>query len=542
MPSTPSDPLSGVVDGIEEEISKGNEEGARRVSGEEAHDVDWSPITGSPQERAYRHEADEVLYGGAAGGGKTDLMLGLSLTRHRRSILFRRESTQTEELEDRLDELVPEADSNRNKGRWTLPDGRFVEVKGVKHRTDWKKYKGRPHDLVGFDELTEFEQEQYRNLIIWNRSTAPDLMRPDEPQRCRVVATTNPPTSEDEMWVVDEWAPWIDEDYEGEKAEPGEIRWYLYGEGGEIHWFTEGDLNRDEEGCYVEVGGEKRRPSSRTFIQAFLTDNPHLGTDYEQRLDALPDELRAAYKHGDFAVRSEVDPFQVIPASWVRAAQDRWRETEDFGPQTRLGVDPARGGEDRTAIAHRHGSAIRKIDSTPGKETPSGQAVATQVQDALDDGRGGGCASVVIDVIGIGSSAYDILSEQISVTGFNGAEGTEKTDQSDTFELRNARSAAYWHLRELLDPSNEDEKIALPPSRELREELAAPRYKVLTSGIAVESKEDIKGRLGRSPDLADVVVYAFAETRGTEPASAATGNHRDAYKARRQRQHLVRNR
>lgn len=479
-------------------------DGARHVSGDEAHRVDWSPIGGSPQERAFCHEADEVLYGGAAGGGKTDLMLGLSLTRHRRSILFRRESTQTEELEDRLDELVPEAHSNKNKGRWTLPDGRFVEVKGVKHRRDWKKYKGRPHDFIGFDELTEFHQEQYRNLIIWNRSTADDLEDPSRAQRCRVVATTNPPTSEDEMWVVDEWAPWIDEEFEGEKAEPGELRWYLYGSD-QIHWFTEEDLQVDEDGAYVEIEGETRRPSSRTFIRAYLEDNPHLGTDYEQRLDALPDELRAAYKHGDFAVRSETDPFQVIPASWVRSAQERWGEADSGGDLTHIGVDPARGGSDRTVLALRAGSYVRSLETMEGQETPDGQSIAAAVRPHVTE-----TTDIIIDVIGIGSSAVDVLKEHVEVIPFNGAESTDKTDKSGSFELRNKRSAAYWHLRELLDPSNEDE-IALPPGRALREELCAPRYNVLTSGIAVESKEDIKGRLGRSPDLADAVVYAFAD-------------------------------
>jgi len=65
---------------------------------------------------------------------------------------------------------------------------------------------------------------------------------------------------------------------------------------------------------------------------------------------------------------------------------------------------------------------------------------------------------------------------------------------------------------------------------------------VLTSGIAVESKKDIKERLGRSPDLADVVVYAFAEVGSPQPASASAGEQRASTKAREQRRRLVRNR
>jgi hypothetical protein len=305
------------------------------------------------------------------------------------------------------------------------------------------------------------------------------------------------------MWVVDEWAPWIDEEFEGQKAEPGELRWYLYADG-DIKWFSRDELQEDESGLYVELGGERRRPASRTFIQAFLEDNPHLGTDYEKRLDALPDELRSAYKSGDFTVRSSADPFQVIPASWVRAAQGRHSEAS-ARQSTHLGVDPARGGKDRTVIAIRGGSVLTAIQTQPGKETPDGQSVATAVRDVYEPGT-----DVIVDVIGVGSSVVDVLKEHMEIGAFNGSASTSMTDRSGSFALRNKRSAAYWHLRELLDPSTDDE-IALPPGRELREELCAPRYKVLTSGIAVESKEEIKKRLGRSPDLADAVVYAFAD-------------------------------
>lgn len=53
----------------------------------------WIPQEG-PQRAAYESQADIVFYGGSAGGGKTDLLLGLSLTSQRHSIIFRRQSVQ----------------------------------------------------------------------------------------------------------------------------------------------------------------------------------------------------------------------------------------------------------------------------------------------------------------------------------------------------------------------------------------------------------------------------------------------------------------
>jgi len=66
----------------------------------------WNPQPG-PQTEAYYHQADETLYGGAVGGGKTDLLLGLATTQHLRSIIFRRQSTDLEKIWDRLTTAPP---------------------------------------------------------------------------------------------------------------------------------------------------------------------------------------------------------------------------------------------------------------------------------------------------------------------------------------------------------------------------------------------------------------------------------------------------
>ena len=240
------------------------------------YDIDWAPLPG-PQTEAYTSEADEVLYGGAAGGGKTYLEIGLAITAHQKAIIFRREFPQLTEIVDTLDELLSDiAQTNRNKKRWTLPDGRFVELGAVQRPGDWKKYKGRPHDLVAFDELTEFTREQYRMLIIWNRTA-------DANQRCRVMATTNPPLGEEQMWVIEEWGPWLDQQHP-DPAEPSEVRYFVYDEDDALRWFHASYL--DEDGM-VEVDDERREVKSRTFIPARLSDNPYLmEAGYRRQLDA----------------------------------------------------------------------------------------------------------------------------------------------------------------------------------------------------------------------------------------------------------------
>jgi hypothetical protein len=180
----------------------------------------WKPIPNSPQERAYHSEADELYYGGSAGGGKSSLLVGLALTSHWRSIIFRREYPQLKEIEEQIDELLPGYGKfNHQNHTAILKTGRKVELASVPHVKDVQKYQGRPHDLLCFDEGPQFLLEQYLFLTGWNRSKRPG-------QRCRVVIAGNPPTTPEGRWIVTEFAPWLDETFP-DTAEPGELRWYI---------------------------------------------------------------------------------------------------------------------------------------------------------------------------------------------------------------------------------------------------------------------------------------------------------------------------
>ena len=81
----------------------------------------------------------------------------------------------------------------------------------------------------------------------------------------------------------------------------------------------------------------------------------------------------------------------------------------------------------------------------------------------------------------------------------------------------NLRAAAYWRMREWLDPEL-GFNLALPPGREVLAELCAPRYKMTTAGIQLEAKDEVKKRLSRSPDVGDALVmslFSAPPSRGT---------------------------
>ena len=124
----------------------------------------WVPQEG-PQRMAYESQADILFYGGAAGGGKTDLLLGLCLTSQEHSIIFRRESVQLIGIEERMAKITGTRNGyNSTTGVWRLPGHRVMELGSVKQPEDWMKFQGRAHDLKAFDEITHFLETQFRTL------------------------------------------------------------------------------------------------------------------------------------------------------------------------------------------------------------------------------------------------------------------------------------------------------------------------------------------------------------------------------------------
>jgi hypothetical protein len=479
-----------------------------------AHDLEtvaWRPLPG-PQSLAYYSEADVIGFGGAAGGGKTDLACGKALTQHERIMILRREGTELTAIVDRLQELIGSRDGYNGQERiWRL-DGVQVEFGSTPNTGDEKKYQGRPHDLLVFDEAANFLEHQVRFLMGWNRSTTPG-------QKCQTLMTFNPPTSAEGRWIVSFFAPWIDKRFAGKRAGPGEVRYVgvvpgangvsrdIWVDGPEPFVIVNGEPVYDFDPLEYEPQ-EIVKPQSRTFIPSRISDNPYLmGTGYLTVLQSLPEPLRSQMLFGSFEAGMTDDPWQVIPTAWVEAAMLRWKERSPRGEMHSMGVDVARGGKDYTTIACRHGNWYDKLVKLPGSETPSGQAVVGQVIAHRRDS-----APVHIDVIGVGASPYDLLRDaKVQVIGVNVAEKATATDRSGRLRFANLRTQLWWQMREQLDPEN-DTGIALPPDPELLADLCAPKWELRGMQVQVESREDIVKRIGRSPDKASALILAQLET------------------------------
>lgn len=455
----------------------------------------WRPLPG-PQLQAFQSSADIVGYGGAAGGGKTDLACGLAITQHQRTLIVRREATQLTAIVDRLSELLGGRDGyNGQEKTWRIPremGGRWrqVEFGSTPNAGDETKYQGRPHDLLVFDEATNLMEHQVRFLMGWMRTTDPK-------QRCRTLLTFNPPTTSEGRWVIKFFAPWLDPKYPN-PARAGELRWFTTIDGEDVE-LPSGDAFMHE--------GELVKPMSRTFIPSRVADNPYLaGTNYQSTLNALPEPLRSQMLRGDFQAGMEDSPWQVIPTAWVDAAMNRWKPRDVKGEMSCIGVDVARGGRDETVIARRHDNWYDEPLGYPGSATPDGPTVAGLVLASTRNN-----SPITIDVIGVGASPYDFLNERgVQVMGVNVAERSHGFDQSGRLTFANTRAELWWKFREMLDPAN-DKGVALPADSKLAADLCAPLWSLRSGVIYVESREEIVKRIGRSPDYASAYLLASLE-------------------------------
>jgi len=209
---------------------------------------------------------------------------------------------------------------------------------------------------------------------------------------------------------------------------------------------------------------------------------------------------------GEFADDSEEG---IIPRSWVLLAQERWKDWDKKGRPSQagkktLGVDVARAGEDKTVLACREAWVVSNIHVFSKLPTTATAGHITR----LHKGR-----SIHIEMDGgLGASVYDMLKEDGNVPHLKPITVSGKTyrkDKSGELSFLNVRAAMWWNLRELLDP-DQGEGIALPPDIHLEADLVTPRWFMKRNAvIQLESKQDIKERLGRSTDYADAVCLAF---------------------------------
>jgi hypothetical protein len=513
---TPTDPAA-----LDRLLARANPQERAEIAALTEGDAQASPWRAQPgaQMLALESEAHITGYGGAAGGGKSDLIAGLALTRHTRSLILRRQKVQTNGIIQRLGEMLGSYQGfNRARYDWRIPVGdslRLIEFGGLDKPDDHHKFQGRPHDLLAFDEVTELREAQVRFMMGWARTS-------DPAQRARVLMTFNPPTSAQGRWVLAFFAPWLDDQHPN-PAEPGELRWFstirdreielpgpepfVLFRGAPLHDFDPDDF-----------GPEKIvTPRSRTFVPSRVTDNIfYMRTGYIDTLQAMPEPLRSQMLNGDFAAGVEDDAWQAMPTAWIDAAMARWRPREAGakGEMDSMGVDVAVGGRDSFVIICRHGAWFDTPIRIPGVDIPQVEGGPVTAGHVIRHRRDR--AVVHVDVIGWGLTTANFLTEnEVQTVAINAANSSPTGSADGRLKFANVRAEMVWRMREALDPAGAD-PIALPQDAALRADLAAYQWTITPRGILVRSKDEMKAVLGRSPDVGDAACLANFRTMKTE--------------------------
>lgn len=298
-------------------------------------DEEWLPQPKQELATSLATRAVETLYGGAAGGGKSEWLLHYVLDQMlahpmNRGVIFRRVHPSLERT------LIPRSKQmyirhggkyNEVKHTWTFPNGSVLDMASLPDLKSVEDYQGTEYGVIAFEEITEFEEEQVDRMIVRLRPPGPGI-------RSHLIATCNP-GGRGHKWVKRRWVKPKPDDYVGSKPPlPFEV------------WTPKPSTEHPE-------------PNSRVFVPATLADNPILEArdpSYRNRIRALRNTNKAlalAMEHGDWDAIDAVEG-----ALWNQTDLDGGRVSKEWFRdnvivQRRvLAVDPSDGNEDGKGDAY----------------------------------------------------------------------------------------------------------------------------------------------------------------------------------------------
>ena len=330
----------------------------------------WSPQP--KQEIALECPADELFYGGAKGGGKSDFLLadylrGLKYGVDWRGILFRRTYNELEELQARAYEIYPKLGAEfvgtsaiKESRAWHFPNGATLKMRYMERFQDVHAYQGHQYTWMGWDELTNWPDDR---CYVWMLSC---LRSPKGIPVC--VRASGNPGNVGHVWVKDRFI---------DSKIPFELYW------------------NDELKMYS------------TFIPAKLDDNIILmekDPGYETRLKALPEHLYRAYREGDWDIFAGqvfeefsremhvVKPCAINP-SWRRFCSFDWGYARPYS----IGWWAVTNEGRFIRYREMYGCAFDEITGRPKHDVGNKKPASELARESWDISVAEGCTTMIAD-------------------------------------------------------------------------------------------------------------------------------------------------
>lgn len=430
--------------------------------------TEFRPELTTKQSKAYwtllEPEVTELLYGGAKGGGKSIFgciwmyiecyEFALKYVKHKRkypipiAFMGRKQSVDfTNTTLERWKEIIPEEFYElRTQDKEIVIEGRVkIDFGGFDKSEDIKKFNSAAYARIFVDQAEEISQDEAATLRATVDRPVGGFMIPG-----KILFTANPA----QCWLKNEF-----------------------------------------------ILSPK---SNQRFIQALPTDNPYLDERYIQRLkDSFGHrpELLEAYLYGSWDAVS--DACQVLKDKWVQIAKKRQRLNESTAQKV-ITCDPARFGDDETVIYYLENGCIVDELIYGQKDT---MHTANQLSWWMDRKK---CKTVAVDVCGVGGGVVDRLQELSTANKKNWDIVAIDSAAKPMDEQYYNRRAEIW---DVVAKMFSDGKVILRSDGkediQLESQLCVPTYTFRNGKLLIESKEEIKKRLGHSPDRADAYVMGL---------------------------------
>lgn len=273
-------------------------------------------------------EAVETLYGGAAGGGKSEWLLHYGLAQmlkhpYNYGAIFRRVyPSLIGTLIPRSHRIYPQFGGkwNGQTHRWTFPNGSVLLFGSLQYDTTVLEHQGAEFGWLGFEEVTEFMEAQVGYMLGRLRAPGPGI-------RPHMAATANP-GGHGHRWVKRRWVKPKDGDWDGadigiDRPVPFQV------------WDPVSTTDNPN-------------PTSRCFVPATLADNPalmHRDPEYVNRLRNITDKaLRKAMETGDWDAIDAIEGALWLQ-SWLDAGRDLRHKRNYLASERVVAIDPSDGNE-----------------------------------------------------------------------------------------------------------------------------------------------------------------------------------------------------